>query len=52
LSNIGFGAKGFQVVLGGGIMVKSMEITKVSIRERLIADVKVLMNDPTDWCRR
>ena len=49
MSDIGFGAKGFQVVLGGGIMVKSMEITKVSIRDRLIADVKVLMNDPTDY---
>lgn len=49
MSNIGFGAKGFQVVLGGGIMVKSMEITKVSIRDRLIADVKVLMSDPTDY---
>ena len=49
MSGAGFGAKAFQVVLGGGIMVKSMEITKVSIRDRLIADVKVLMNDPTDY---
>jgi len=30
-------------------MVKEMEITKVSIRERLIADLKVVMSNPRDY---
>lgn len=30
-------------------MVKEMEITKVSIRDRLIADLKVIMSDPRDY---
>ncbi|MDE0953258.1 MAG: hypothetical protein OR994_01135 [Candidatus Poseidoniales archaeon] len=30
-------------------MVKEMEITKVSIRTRLIADLKVIMNNPRDY---
>tara|TARA_B100000900_G_scaffold378699_1_gene363061 strand:- start:7289 stop:7642 length:354 start_codon:yes stop_codon:yes gene_type:complete len=30
-------------------MVKEMEITKVSIRDRLIADLKVTMNNPRDY---
>ena len=30
-------------------MVKSMEITKVSIRNRLVVDAEVWMNDPKDY---
>ena len=30
-------------------MVKEMEITKISIRDRLIADLKVIMNNPRDY---
>jgi len=30
-------------------MVKEMEITKVSIRDRLIADLKVIMSNPRDY---
>ena len=30
-------------------MVKSMEITKVSLRKRLIVDAEVWMNDPKDY---
>ena len=30
-------------------MVKEMEITKVSIRDRLIADLKVIMENPRDY---
>ena len=30
-------------------MVKSMEITKVSIRNRLVVDAQVLMDDPKDY---
>ncbi|MDP7531134.1 MAG: hypothetical protein QF591_00160 [Candidatus Thalassarchaeum sp.] len=30
-------------------MVKSMEITKVSIRNRLVVDAEVRMNDPKDY---
>ena len=30
-------------------MVKGMEITKVSIRDRLIADLKVIMSNPRDY---
>jgi len=30
-------------------MVKSIEITKVSIRDRLIVDANVRMNDPKDY---
>ncbi len=41
--------KGFQVILYGTSMVKEMEITKVSIRDRLIADLKVIMNNPRDY---
>jgi len=41
--------KGFQVILYGTTMVKEMEITKVSIRTRLIADLKVIMNNPRDY---
>ncbi len=43
------GGKGFQVILYGATMVKEMEITKVSIRERLIADLKVVMSNPRDY---
>ena len=46
LSNCG---KGFQVILHGKGMVKEMEITKVSIRDRLIADLKVIMQNPRDY---
>ncbi len=41
--------KGFQVILYGKGMVKEMEITKVSIRDRLIADLKVIMQNPRDY---
>ena len=41
--------KGFQVILHGRGMVKEMEITKVSIRDRLIADLKVIMQNPRDY---
>ena len=41
--------KGFQVILYGKAMVKEMEITKVSIRDRLIADLKVIMQNPRDY---
>ena len=41
--------KGFQVNLHGRVMVKEMEITKVSIRDRLIADLKVIMSNPRDY---
>ena len=41
--------KGFQVNLHGMVMVKEMEITKVSIRDRLIADLKVIMSNPRDY---
>ena len=41
--------KGFQVILHGKGMVKEMEITKVSIRDRLIADLKVIMQNPRDY---
>ena len=41
--------KGFEVILCGTGMVKVMEITKVSIRDRLIADLKVIMQDPRDY---
>jgi hypothetical protein len=41
--------KGFQVILYGKGMVKEMEITKVSIRDRLIADLKVIMQKPRDY---
>ena len=41
--------KAFQVILHGRAMVKEMEITKVSIRERLIADLKVIMSNPRDY---
>ena len=41
--------KAFQVILHGRVMVKGMEITKVSIRERLIADLKVIMSNPRDY---
>tara|TARA_B100001996_G_scaffold373645_1_gene351323 strand:+ start:438 stop:812 length:375 start_codon:yes stop_codon:yes gene_type:complete len=37
------------VILYGATMVKEMEITKVSIRERLIADLKVVMSNPRDY---
>ena len=30
-------------------MVKSMEITKLSVREKLVADVSVWMNNPEDY---
>ena len=30
-------------------MVKSLEITKVSIRDRLVVDAKVSMKDPQDY---
>ena len=30
-------------------MVKSMEITKVSVRNRLVVDAEVRMNDPKDY---
>ena len=30
-------------------MVKSMEITKVTIRNRLVVDAQVLMDDPKDY---
>ena len=41
--------KGFQVILQGRGMVKETEITKVSIRDRLIADLKVIMQNPRDY---
>ena len=41
--------KGFQVILHGRAMVKEMAITKVSIRDRLIADLKVIMSNPRDY---
>ena len=41
--------KGFQVILHGRSMVKEMAITKVSIRDRLIADLKVIMSNPRDY---
>ena len=41
--------KAFQVILYGRAMVKEMEITKVSIRDRLIADLKVIMSNPRDY---
>ena len=41
--------KGFQVNLHGRVMVKEMEITKVSIRDRLIADIKVIMSNQRDY---
>tara|TARA_B110000003_G_scaffold267908_1_gene296719 strand:- start:98 stop:520 length:423 start_codon:yes stop_codon:yes gene_type:complete len=44
-----FRGKGFQVILYGKGMVKEMEITKVSIRDRLIADLKVIMQNPRDY---
>ena len=30
-------------------MVKSMEITKLSVREKLVVDLSVWMNDPEDY---
>ena len=30
-------------------MVKSMEITKLSVREKLVVDVSVWMNNPEDY---
>ena len=30
-------------------MVKSMEITKISVREKLVVDLSVWMNDPEDY---
>ena len=30
-------------------MVKSMEITKVTVREKLVIDANVLMEDPRDY---
>ena len=38
--------KGFQVIHHGRAMVIEMAITKVSIRDRLIADLKVIMSNP------
>ena len=41
--------KGFEVILYGTSMVKEMVITKVSIRDRLIVDLKVIMSNPRDY---
>ena len=43
------GGKCFQLILLGPTMVKEMQITKVSIRDRLIADLKVIMESPRDY---
>ena len=43
------GGKCFQLILLGPTMVKEMQITKVSIRDRLIADLKVIMENPRDY---
>ena len=43
------GAKGFQPTLSGTGVVKSIEITKASVRDRLVVDVEVRMMDPQDF---
>jgi hypothetical protein len=43
------GAKAFQPPIGGDGVVKSIEITKVSIRDRLVVDANVRMLDPQDF---
>lgn len=42
-------AKAFQPPVTGTFMVKSMEITKASVRDRLVIDVNVVMLDPQDF---
>ncbi len=43
------GAKTFQPPVIGIAVAKSFEITKVSIRDRLVVDARVSMNDPQDF---
>ena len=42
-------AKCFELISFGQVMVKSMEITKLSVREKLVVDLSVWMNDPEDY---
>ncbi len=42
-------AKCFELISLGQVMVKSMEITKLSVREKLVVDLSVWMNDPEDY---
>ena len=42
-------AKCFELISPGQVMVKSMEITKLSVREKLVVDLSVWMNDPEDY---
>ena len=42
-------AKAFQPLDTGSDVVKSMEITRVTVRDRLVVDVEVRMEDPKDY---
>ncbi len=42
-------AKCFELISLGQVMVKSMEVTKLSVREKLVVDLSVWMNDPEDY---
>ena len=42
-------AKAFQPLDTGSDVVKSMEITRVTARDRLVVDVEVRMEDPKDY---
>ena len=42
-------AKCFELISLGQVMVKSIEVTKLSVREKLVVYLSVWMNDPEDY---